>query len=97
MMILRIFRVTIKPEYREDFERDFNSISIDMVKNHPGIISYEMGYPTKWNPDEYTLITKWENEEVLEEFVGTNWNESVIPDSMKKYPKKHCVDHFVIV
>ena len=38
-MIIRIFQVSIHPEYRDEFERDFNTISIDTVQNHKGLLS----------------------------------------------------------
>ncbi len=36
-MVIRIFQVTINPEYRNELERDFKSISIETVKNHKGV------------------------------------------------------------
>ena len=38
-MIIRIFQVSIHPEYRDEFERDFNTISIDTVQKHKGLQS----------------------------------------------------------
>ena len=55
-MIIRIFRATIHPEMRRDFERDFSSISVDAVKTHKGFVSCHIGPPTKWHPDEYAMI-----------------------------------------
>ena len=95
-MIIRIFRVCIDPEFRADFERDFNTISVEAVNSHETSFPCEIGYPTKWNPDEYTMITKWENEEALVAFAGESWNESVIPDGMEKYAKHHSVSHFLL-
>jgi len=95
-MIIRIFRVQIYPELRADFERDFNTISVEAVKSHKTSLSCEIGYPTRWNPDEYTMITKWEKEEDLVAFAGENWNVSVIPDGMGKYAKHHSVTHFLL-
>jgi len=37
-MIIRLFRTTIYPEMREDFERDFASISVDAVKSQRGFV-----------------------------------------------------------
>ena len=93
-MIIRIFQVTIHPEFRKDFERDFSTISIDTVKNHKGLISCHIGGPTKWNPDEYVMVTYWEDEESLEAFAGKNWNQAIIPTEMQKYPKAFSVAHY---
>jgi heme-degrading monooxygenase HmoA len=95
-MIIRIFKTTIYPEMKKDFERDFNSISIDSVKSHKGFISCQIGKPTKWNPNEYSMITLWEDEDSLIGFAGKNWHIAVIPPGMEKYPTKYSVDHFIV-
>lgn len=93
-MIIRIFQVTIYPEYRSEFERNFKSISVETVKNHKGLISCTLGGPTKWNPDDYLMITSWEDESSLELFAGEHWNQAVIPDEMRKYAKAFDVVHY---
>lgn len=93
-MIIRIFKVTIKPEYRIEFEKDFKSISIETVKKHEGLISCYIGGPTKGNPDDYTMVTMWKSDSSLEEFAGENWNKAIIPVEMQKYPKSFEVAHY---
>lgn len=93
-MIIRIFQVSIHPEYRDEFERDFNSISIETVRNHKGLISCHIGGPTEWNPNDYVMVTCWTNEESLAAFAGENWNQAVIPKEMQKYPKAFSVVHY---
>lgn len=84
-MIIRIFRVQIKPELRGDFENKFNEISTPLVKSHRGLISVFIGKPTKWAPDEYVMVSTWNNVTDLEDFVGHNWNQPVIPTGMEKF------------
>jgi heme-degrading monooxygenase HmoA len=93
-MIIRIFRITIDPEMRGDFERDFASISVDAVKSNQGLISYHIGRPTRWNPDEYAMITVWESERDLAAFAGAEWHKAVIPAAMTRYPRSYAVEHF---
>jgi len=54
----------------EDFERDFASISVAVVKSKPGFNSCLTGSPTKWNPDEYAMIIMWTDEDSLAAFAG---------------------------
>ncbi len=93
-MIIRIFRVTIHPEMRSEFERDFASISVDAVQSNKGLVSCHIGHPTKWNPDEYAMITVWESESDLAAFAGSEWHRAVIPTGMTKYPRFYSVEHF---
>ncbi len=95
-MIIRIFRITIYPEMRSDFERDFASISVEAVKSQRGLISCHIGRPTQWNPDEYAMITVWESESNLAVFAGDEWHKAVIPATMTKYPRCFSVEHFEI-
>lgn len=45
-MIIRIFQVPIRPEYRDEFERDYNTISVDTVRSHKGLVSCHIGPPS---------------------------------------------------
>ncbi|MEM7282608.1 MAG: antibiotic biosynthesis monooxygenase family protein [Pseudomonadota bacterium] len=93
-MIVRIFRVEIVPELREEFEQNFASVSIDAVKNQAGFVSATIGKPTKWAPDEYAMVSRWENELALEEFVGASWSQAHIPAGMEKYVLACWVHHY---
>jgi len=93
-MIIRIFKATIPPELHDEFEIKFKEISVPVVNNYKGLISLEIGRPTKWNPEEFVMISQWENEMNLIEFAGENWNQAHIPNGMEKYIRECSVDHF---
>ena len=95
-MIIRIFKTTIQPDLRSEFEAGFNSVSVDAVRNKRGFVSCSIGYPTKWNPNDYTMITVWESEEALSAFAGENYNQAVIPPGMEKFPTSYSVEHYHI-
>ncbi len=93
-MITRIFRVQIRPELREEFESQFQAVSIKAVTSAPGFVSVQIGKPTGWAPDEYVMISKWENEEALVNFVGPKWNEAHIPAGMEKFVVECWLHHY---
>ncbi|MBL4867535.1 MAG: antibiotic biosynthesis monooxygenase [Pseudomonadales bacterium] len=93
-MITRIFRVKIYPELREEFEPKFSSVSVQAVLTQSGFVSVNIGKPTKWDPDEYVMISQWENEASLVKFVGESWNEAYIPEGMERYVKECWVHHY---
>lgn len=95
-MIVRIFQVTIRPELRNEFEKDFETISVEAVKHQKGFIKCEIGHPTKWNPNEYSMITYWKDEPSLVAFAGEKWNMAVIPHEMENYPIAYNVVHYRI-
>ena len=84
-MITRIFRVRIDPLKRKEFEAKFATQSIAAIQSRKGFISAQIGKPTKWSPDEYVMISNWENEDSLRAFVGESWNEAHIPPGMEKF------------
>jgi heme-degrading monooxygenase HmoA len=79
---------------RDEFERNFLAVSVPYVESKNGYISHMVGYPTKWNPDEYMLLTNWTDEGALIGFAGLDWQKAVIPDGMGKYVAECWVDHF---
>jgi len=95
-MIKRIFTVVIVPDQREEFEKDFQTISLEMVNGSHGVVSVEIGYPTVWNSNEYLMESVWKDQKSLELFAGSNWNEAIIPLEMAKYAKSYSVKHFVL-
>ena len=93
-MITRIFTVNIKPELRAEFEAGFRTTSVDAVVNQKGFVSAELGFPTRWAPDTYAMISKWEDEASLIAFVGEDWNAAVIPAPMEQFVIACDVVHF---
>ncbi len=93
-MIIRIFRVEIDPNLREEFESEFSSVSIDAVTSSKGYRQVSIAKPTKWTPNEYAMISEWDSEDALEEFVGENWNEAFIPEGMAKFVRSCSVHHY---
>ena len=93
-MIFRIFRVEINSELREAFESKFTTVSVDSVKNQKGFMSVSIGKPTKWSPNEYVMVSKWDSEQSLEAFIGKSWNQAHIPEGMEKFVKQCWVNHY---
>ena len=95
-MILRIFRVEIDPSTRSAFEASFRSLSVDAVTQARGNLSCEIGMPTRWAPNTYSMITRWCDEDALAAFAGPEWNTPVIPAGMEAFGKKLSVEHYRI-
>ena len=93
-MITRIFRVRIPEHLHHEFEMKFSTISVNAVMSQQGLISVSLGKPTAWTPDEYVMMTTWEDEQSLRDFAGENWNQAVIPEGMEKYVMECWVHHY---
>ncbi|MFS4449006.1 antibiotic biosynthesis monooxygenase family protein [Maribacter sp. 2307UL18-2] len=93
-MIIRIFKAIIPEELHGEFEMKFKEISVPAVENYNGLISLEIAKPTKWYPNEFIMISRWDKEEDLIEFAGHNWNKAHIPTGMGIYIDSCSVDHY---
>ena len=96
-MISRIFKLRVRPEQKQAFEKDFQDISLPYVRKQSGLMGMTVGNPTKWEPNDYLLITNWEDEQALIKFAGEKWNEAVIPAGMEKYIFQCSVDHYDVI
>ncbi|TAI47810.1 antibiotic biosynthesis monooxygenase family protein [Flagellimonas allohymeniacidonis] len=93
-MILRIFTTTVPQELHAEFEQKFKEISTPLVKSFNGLIGLEIGRPTKWNPNDFVMISKWKSVADLIDFAGENWNQAHIPEGMEKYIESCSVCHY---
>jgi len=94
MFITRIFRVRIDTSLRQEFEEKFSSISVHAVNKSAGFISVSIHKPTKWAPDDYLMISQWQNESSLKAFAGEKWFRAVIPHEMEKFVVECSVNHY---
>ncbi len=93
-MIIRIFKAIIQEALHEEFEMKFKEISVPMVEKYGGLLSLEIARPTKWNPNEFIMISRWGKEADLIQFAGQHWNEPHIPKGMEQYIDSCSVDHY---
>ena len=93
-MITRIFRVKVPVQHQPEFEKEFLSVSVPFVRGEKGLVSVSVGKPTRWRPDEYVMVSVWEDEGAVAAFAGENWNRAVIPKGMEKLIAECWVHHY---
>jgi heme-degrading monooxygenase HmoA len=92
--ITRVFRVEINAEFRTEFEAKFAETSVDAVMGASGSLSAVILKPTPWAPDEYAMISEWQDENALRAFAGDDWSRAVIPPGMQRFVKACWVHHY---
>jgi len=95
-MIVRVFRVLVRSELHEEFEKKVLSTSVPLVRSQEGVVSVSVGRPTEWSLDEYVMVSTWNDEEALIRFAGDKWNQAIIPDGMEKYVEQCWVHHYEV-
>ncbi|HEX6262952.1 MAG TPA: winged helix-turn-helix domain-containing protein [Actinomycetota bacterium] len=74
-VITRVFRGTVRPGQHAEFERLFREEAVPRFETTPGCLSVHFGTPTEASPDEYLVVTVWENVESLKAFAGERWSD----------------------
>ncbi|HEX6206881.1 MAG TPA: winged helix-turn-helix domain-containing protein [Actinomycetota bacterium] len=74
-MITRVFRGTVRPGQHAEFERLFREEAVPRFETTPGCLSVHFGTPTEASPDEYMIVTVWEDLDSLKGFAGEQWSE----------------------
>ncbi|MEC9198731.1 MAG: antibiotic biosynthesis monooxygenase [Pseudomonadota bacterium] len=94
-MITRIYRVRIHSNLRSAFEPLFKTVAVQSVSGFAGCTRVTIGWPTEGTPNEYAMISEWEDEAGLREFAGDDWTVAHIPEEMEKFVKRCWVHHYV--
>ena len=63
-------RVFVKPEYHQEFENRFRQRT-GQINNQPGFVRMEILKPQS-DDTPYVVMTHWENEQVFQNWVGSD-------------------------
>lgn len=96
-MITRVFRAIVPEKLHDAFETKFRTVSVPLVRGQPGFESVTIGRPTRWNPNEFVMVSVWRDEESIAGFVGPAWNEPHIPEGMEHFITSCTVDHYEVI
>ena|SRR5579862_4909704 len=94
MAIVRVFRTRIVAAKRTEFEAKFSSVSVGSVSGAKGFVSASIYKPTQWAPDEYAMISHWQDRTSVEAFAGVEWNRAKIPQGMEHLIEECWVHHY---
>jgi quinol monooxygenase YgiN len=92
--ITRIYRVRILPHLRAEFEPLFKTVARASVADVPGCVGITVGFPTPASPNEYAMISDWQNADSLTAFIGPDWDRVHIPPGMEHFVENAWVHHF---
>jgi quinol monooxygenase YgiN len=93
-LIARIFRVQVPSALHAEFEHTFLAVSLPYVQKADGLVSVQVGRPTRWEPEHYVMVSIWRDEVALRSFAGEEWSSPVIPSGMERFVEKCWVHHF---
>jgi quinol monooxygenase YgiN len=96
-MIVRIFRVTVHPHKRAEFERFFVETGIPLTRAQPGLVSLTAGLPRPETPDEFAMVMVWRDLEAMKAFVGEDWRSAHIHPDEAEMVRERQISHYELV
>jgi quinol monooxygenase YgiN len=93
-MIIRVFRTRVKPGMHQDYERLIRAEAVPRMRAAPGLVALHVGYPLEDPPQEFLLMSIWEDMRSLRAFVGRHWREAVVLPGEAHLVAESIVDHY---
>lgn len=93
-MVIRVFKVNVIEELRDEFEKKFRTAALGVVDNHEGMISAELGKSITDGDTEYLMFSVWKDLESIKTFGGDSWQKAIIPEQMLKYMDSFSLKHY---
>ncbi len=96
-MVVRIFKATVKPELKKDFENFFRYEAIPYMQVQEGIVNVVTGKPISQNDNDFVMVTTWENIDAVRKFMDNEWNkDKLVRDEMNMLENTR-IEHFEVI
>lgn len=92
---MRIFRARVKPGRRGDFERLCQDKAIPMMRKQPGLITIQVGKPMERRPDDFVLVSVWQDLASLKAWAGEQWNAVVVMPGEAELIEEATLQHYI--
>jgi heme-degrading monooxygenase HmoA len=93
-VITRVFRGQVQPGKQDEFRRVLEERGIPHFRQHAGFLGAHVGLPTEASPDEFLVITMWEDLDALRTFAGEHWYEAKILPGERDLLRTSFVHHY---
>ena len=94
-MIIRIFRAKIREGQITTFKRMVQNQSIPWLERSEGMLGYFPGEPFDETTREFVMITQWRDQDALEAFAGTEWENPVVTEDEAPLVESMSADHYI--
>ena len=93
-MIVRFFRVRVRPGQLESWQEKVETFSIPWLKAQRGLCAYYPGKPLSEDSREFSMTSIWQDMAALQEAVGENWEEVVLLEDEASLVEEASVVHY---
>jgi heme-degrading monooxygenase HmoA len=93
-VIIRVFRTKVKPGAHKQYEALIRERVVPLMLEAPGLISLHAGFPLDDPPEEFLLMSVWQDLASMKQFVGRRWREAVVLPGEEHLVLHSIVDHY---
>ena len=93
-MVIRVFRAHVQPGRQADFEAMAQRLSLPLVQKQKGLLGFYAGRPLGHSRDEFVMVTLWDSLESVQQFVGPDWEQAVVPEEERPVLVDTFVHHY---
>ena len=77
-MIIRIFAARLKRGKRDEYERLCRAAALPLMREQPGFLSGRIASVRDERPNDFVLLSLWQDVPSIQAFVGEHWQEAFI-------------------
>ena len=93
-MIIRVFRTKVKPGTHKQYEALIRERVVPLMQQAPGLVSLHAGFPIDDPPDEFLLMSVWQDLASMRAFVGPRWRDALALPGEEHLVLHSIVDHY---
>jgi heme-degrading monooxygenase HmoA len=93
-LIIRVFRTKVKPGTHKQYEALIQERVVPLMLRAPGLISLHIGCPLDDPPEEFLLMSVWQDLASMRAFVGPRWREAFVLPGEEHLVFHSIVDHY---
>lgn len=93
-MIIRVFRGRVHPGMQKEYERELREVAVPNFYANPGLVDLHLGLPSVDAPEEFLVVTAWEDLDSLRSFAGENWRSALLHPGEAEMLRRSFVQHF---
>jgi len=93
-MIVRFFRVQVRPGQLESWQEKVEKFSIPWLKAQRGLCAYYPGKPLTEDSREFSMTTIWQDMAALRRAVGEDWQQVVLLEDEADLVEEATVVHY---
>jgi heme-degrading monooxygenase HmoA len=93
-MIIRVFRAKVRPGTHQQYEALIHQRVVPLMLEAPGLLSLHVGLPLDDPPDEFLLMSVWQDLAAMRAFIGARWREPLAVPGEEHLVLHSVVDHY---